>query len=68
MQNWLATLGATARAFWLEDCGQNLIEHSLLLAFVALASATLFIGAGGKVHTVWSSANSQLAAAATSAS
>jgi Flp pilus assembly pilin Flp len=55
-------------ALWNDDRGQDLIEYTLLLAFVALASAALFIGAGGSVQTIWSTTNSQLAAAATSAS
>ena len=58
----------TLRNFWNEDQGQDLIEYTLLLAFVALASAALFIGAGGNVSGIWSSTNSQLAAANTSAS
>jgi Flp pilus assembly pilin Flp len=37
----------TLRNFWNEDQGQDLIEYTLLLGFVALASAALFIGAGG---------------------
>jgi len=35
MQNWFAECGASMRAFWLEDQGQDLIEYTLLLAFVA---------------------------------
>jgi Flp pilus assembly pilin Flp len=58
----------TLRNFWNQDQGQELIEYTLLLAFVALASAALFIGAGGNVSGIWSSSNSQLAAANTSAS
>jgi Flp pilus assembly pilin Flp len=45
-----------------------LIEYTLLLAFVCLTSATLFISAGGSVSGIWSATNSQLAAANTSAS
>jgi Flp pilus assembly pilin Flp len=56
------------RNFWQEDQGQDLIEYTLLMAFVALASAALFIGAGGSVKGIWSSTNSQLTAANTSAS
>lgn len=56
------------RAFWREDEGQNLIEHTLLLAFVALACATLFMGAGKSIKGIWSTTNSQLVAANTSAS
>ena len=33
MQNWFAECGASMRAFWLEDQGQDLIEYTLLLAF-----------------------------------
>ena len=39
-----------------------------LTAFVALASAALFIGAGKSINSIWTTANSQLANAATSAS
>jgi Flp pilus assembly pilin Flp len=55
------------RAFFKDDRGQDLIEYTLLLAFVALASAALFISAGGSINTIWSVANSQLSTAATSA-
>ncbi|HLK50217.1 MAG TPA: hypothetical protein VKT49_18870 [Bryobacteraceae bacterium] len=54
--------------FWNEDRGQDLIEYTLLMAFVALASAALFIGAGGSISGIWTVSNSQLAAASTSAS
>ncbi|MGC9970542.1 MAG: Flp family type IVb pilin [Bryobacteraceae bacterium] len=52
--------------FLRDEQGQDLIEYTLLLAFVALASAALFIGAGGTVKTIWSAANNQLSAAALS--
>jgi Flp pilus assembly pilin Flp len=51
------------RNLWNEEQGQDLIEYTLLMAFVALASAALFIGAGGSVKGIWSTSNSQLAAA-----
>ena len=56
------------RNFWNDEQGQDLIEYTLLLAFVALASAALFIGAGGSVKGIWSVTNSQLAVASTKAS
>jgi Flp pilus assembly pilin Flp len=43
-----------------DDRGQDLIEYSLLLAFVTLASASLFISARGGINAVWSAANSHL--------
>lgn len=54
--------------FLRDEQGQDLIEYTLLLAFVALASAALFISAGTSVNQIWCIANSRLAAAATSAS
>ena len=51
-----------------DEQGQDLIEYTLLLAFVCLTSATLFISAGGSVSGIWSAANSQLASANASAS
>ncbi len=54
--------------FLKEEQGQDLIEYTLLLAFVALASAALFIGAGTSVSNIWSTANSQLGAADDAAS
>ena len=54
--------------FLVEDDGQDLIEYSLLMAFVALASATLFLRAGKSVSGIWSTANSQLVQANTQGS
>jgi Flp pilus assembly pilin Flp len=58
----------TLRNFWNDEQGQDLIEYTLLMAFVALASAALFLGAGGSISGIWSTSNTQLAAASTSAS
>ena len=55
------------KRFLTGESGQDLIEYTLLLAFVALASAALFIGAGGSVQGIWSITNSQLIAANSSA-
>jgi Flp pilus assembly pilin Flp len=49
------------------DEAQDLIEYALLLAFVALASAAIFVSAGAAINTVWSLPNSRLSAAAVSA-
>lgn len=56
------------RNLWNDEQGQDLIEYTLLMAFVALASAALFIGAGGSIKGIWSSSASQLVIANTSAS
>lgn len=48
---------------WKAEEGQDLIEYTLLMAFIALASAAVFLGAGKSVKGIWSASNSQLAAA-----
>ena len=58
----------TIRRFLKDEQAQDLIEYTLLLAFVCLASAALFISAGGSVSGIWTSANTDLAGANTSAS
>ncbi len=50
-----------------EEEGQDLIEYTLLLAFVALASAALFIQAGTSVCQIWSQTNLILSNAASAA-
>jgi Flp pilus assembly pilin Flp len=40
-----------------EEEGQDLVEYTLLLAFVCLASAALFIGAGKSMANVWVDTN-----------
>jgi Flp pilus assembly pilin Flp len=53
------------RNFWSDEQGQDLIEYTLLMAFVALASAALFIGAGSSIKGIWSQTNTQLTTANT---
>jgi Flp pilus assembly pilin Flp len=55
-------------AFWNDEQGQDLIEYTLLMAFVALASAALFLGAGGSIKGIWVTTNNQLSQANTMAS
>jgi Flp pilus assembly pilin Flp len=51
-----------------EEEGQDLVEYTLLLAFVCLASAALFINAGKSMATIWTDANTILTNAAAVAS
>jgi Flp pilus assembly pilin Flp len=48
------------RRFWQDESGQDLIEYTLLLAFVALVAAGLFIQAGNVTAGIWGTANSVL--------
>jgi Flp pilus assembly pilin Flp len=56
------------KRLWQDEQGQDLIEYTLLMAFVALASAALFISSGTSISSIWSDSNSELSAAATTAS
>ena len=53
---------------WNDDQGQDTIEYVLLIAFVALASAAIFLAGGGSIQGIWSTSNSQIIAANASAS
>ena len=55
------------KRFWQEESGQDLIEYTLLLAFVALVSAAIFIGAGQSASSIWSIANETLSNAKSAA-
>jgi Flp pilus assembly pilin Flp len=56
------------KAFLKDEQAQDLIEYTLLVAFVCLATAALFVNSGGSLSGIWISANSQLGVANTSAS
>jgi len=54
--------------FWRDERGQDLIEYSLLIAFIAIACLAL-IGAGRpSVNAIWTSSNTQLTLAGSAAS
>ena len=53
--------------FLREEQGQDLIEYTLLLAFICLAAAALFIPTGQTITSIWSIANVSLSVAASSA-
>ena len=49
--------------FLQDEQAQNLIEYTLLLAFVCLATAALFISSGGSLSGIWITANTDLTTA-----
>jgi Flp pilus assembly pilin Flp len=55
-------------SLWKEEAAQDLVEYSLLLAFIALAAVGLLSGTGRTVKTLWTAINSTLANANTTAS
>jgi Flp pilus assembly pilin Flp len=56
------------KSFLRDENGQDLIEYTLLMAFVALASASIFVSAGGSISGIWTKASDQLSNANTLAS
>ena len=52
------------QAFWQEEDGQDLVEYSLLLAFIALAAVALLSGIGGNITKIWQSVSTQVSSAA----
>jgi Flp pilus assembly pilin Flp len=51
-------------AFGRDEEGQDLIEYSLLMSFIALSAMAILVAAGGSVKTLWSGINTQLTSAA----
>jgi Flp pilus assembly pilin Flp len=49
--------------FFRDEEGQDLIEYTLLLAMVCLASAALMIGSGAAMSGIWCTTNNNLSAA-----
>jgi Flp pilus assembly pilin Flp len=52
------------KRFWREEEGQDLIEYSLLLGFIALFSATIYSTVSGDISTIWTNAKTTLGTAA----
>ena len=45
--------------FLKDEQGQDLIEYTLLMAFIALASAAIFTNAGSSIKSIWTNAGSK---------
>jgi len=54
--------------FLRDDSGQDLIEYALLLAFICLFSAAVFITVGQDVSGIWSQAKTKTSQAVTAGS
>lgn len=55
------------KMFWQEEDGQDLVEYSLLLAFIALAAVATLSGVGSSIKTMFTGISSSLTAASTAA-
>jgi Flp pilus assembly pilin Flp len=50
-----------------DEQGQDLVEYTLLLAFIALAIGALYTAMGDSILGIWTKANTDLVAANTAA-
>jgi Flp pilus assembly pilin Flp len=55
------------RSFLLEEDGQDLVEYSLLLAFIALAAVAVLSNVKTQINGLWTTVNSKLSSANTAA-
>jgi Flp pilus assembly pilin Flp len=51
------------RRFLKDELGQDMVEYTLLVAFIALASAAIFTDTGGSMSGIWGAASNQLTSA-----
>jgi len=49
--------------FWAEDGGQDIIEYSLLIMFIGIATMWMVASGRPAVNSIWTGANSHLAVA-----
>ncbi|HWF47016.1 MAG TPA: Flp family type IVb pilin [Bryobacteraceae bacterium] len=52
------------KGFWQDEQGQDLVEYSLLLAFIALAAVGVLSTVKSSISTIWNSINTTLTTAA----
>ena len=52
---------------WIEQDGQDLIEYSLLITFIAIATAAVVGSGQNAVRSIWTSSNTTIAQASTAA-
>ena len=53
--------------FLIEEEGQDMVEYTLLLAFVALAAGAAYVTIGTKISGIWSKAQTDITSAAAAA-
>ena len=56
------------KALWQEEDGQDLVEYSLLLAFIALGAVAILSSTSRSVNSLFSAISSTLSSAAVAAS
>jgi Flp pilus assembly pilin Flp len=61
-------INSALKAFWQEEEGQDLVEYSLLLAFIALAAVAVLSSAKSNIVTLWNDISNALSDAVSAAS
>ena len=51
-------------SFFKEEDGQDLVEYSLILGFIALAAVALLTNVKGSINSLWTNVNTKLSSAA----
>lgn len=54
--------------FWRNEEGQDLVEYSLLMTFIALAAVALLSGVKTNLSTIWTTISQKVSSGATAAS
>jgi Flp pilus assembly pilin Flp len=67
-KGWLKMVNSKIKAFFYEEDGQDMVEYSLLLAFIALAAVGLLSGIKTQISGLWSTISSTLSSTNTAAS
>jgi Flp pilus assembly pilin Flp len=57
-------LAASIGRFWKDEGGQDFLEYTLLMAFVALFSAAFYASSSTSITQIWSTSNNTLSMAA----
>ncbi len=55
------------KSLWREEEGQDLVEYSLLLAFIALAAVGVLTSVSTEVNGLWKTVNNSLSSASKTA-
>jgi Flp pilus assembly pilin Flp len=65
MTNFIRAFISVVRAFIKDERGQDIVEYSLLVGFVAVVGIAVFSGSGSNLKGIWAEGNTRLAAANT---
>ena len=62
-QKETSLINSSLKALWQEEDGQDLVEYSLLLAFIALGAIAVLTTVKNSINTLWTTVNTKLGTA-----